>query len=297
MLVLPRDIGGTIRVRAPRRPDAAPTVEILTKSGGAKVAAGTAATLSTASTTLNGAHADKVSVLTLVSTTGMAAGDEIVLGTSYRPTDFVLVSSVDSATQVTLVHPTMRAYATGVAVVGTYISYTIAAASLDVSERDWQARFTWAFGAVTQPTLIVRFDVSRYAAAYGPPTLTGSPYPTINDIRLHDPLIRDKLATTFDYEQAIQRAVSEVVRDLNAGQDASALVHDDDFRELAALKFLADFAGPTMGPDKSEQRDAWVARYKDRFAAIASQIASDADADNAIEEHEKGGFTGWAYRA
>ena len=128
MLAIPRDVGGTIRVRAPRRPDASPTVAVYNKTGGAAVAAGTAATLSTVATTLTGAHADKATTLTVASTTGMAVGDEYVIGTDYRAIDFVLVDSIDSSTQITIRHPLMRAYAASAAVVGTYISYAISSA-------------------------------------------------------------------------------------------------------------------------------------------------------------------------
>lgn len=296
MLVLPRDLGGTIRVRAPRRPDAAPTVQVLNKSGGVEVAAGTAASLSTVDTTLSsGAAAGAVSV-SVAATTGMVPGDEFVIGTDERATDFALVESI-SGTTVTLRHPLLRAYANASVVRGTYISYAVAAAVLDVSERDWQARFSWKRSTVDQPLLIVRFDVSRYAPAYGPPTVTGGGYLTINDVRVYDPRIADRLAVSFDWEGAFHRVLNEVYRDLGAGTDVSGIIHDDDFRELAALKFFADFATLLYGPDSERQREMWAKRFEDRFRAIRSAIAVDADHDNAIEEHERGAWGGWAWRA
>lgn len=295
MLAIARDVGGTIRVRAPRRPDASPTVAVYNASGGAVIAAATAATLDSVNTTLNGAHAAAVSSLTVVATTDVVAGDEYALGA--RPTDFVRIKSVDSATAVTLQHPTIHAYATGVAVQGTYISRAISAAVANVSERDWRAEFSWAVSAASQPPLIVRFDVSRYAPAYGTPILTGSPYPTMNDIRTYDPKVTTRCADTFDYEWGIQRAVNEVLRDLSANRDGSALIHDDDYRDLAALKFLASIAGPTWGPDFADTREMWRERYDERFRVLSSQMVADEDQNRAITENERGAWGGFAYRA
>lgn len=296
MLFIPRAIGGTLRVRAPRRPDAAPTVTVYNNGGGEEVAAATAATLSVVNTTFNAGATGSLdgtttTSLTLTATTNVAVGDEYLIENAAKQREFVKVRGITSGTVVELYHPILYTYASADPFQGTYISYALTAAVADVAAEDWHAHFAWLLSTVAQPPLVVRFDIVRFAPSSAGPSFT------INDVRLYDTESTRRLSTRFDLEGAMLRAQNDVIRDINATRKAGGLVTDDDWRDLGALKFLASYMGPLLGEKYEKTQAMWMKRYQDRLDTMRSQMKSDENQNLAIEPHEGGALGGDSYRA
>lgn len=290
MLFLPEDIGGTIRWRAPRRADAGPTVEVLDAYGGSRIAAGTAATLDAVNTTTAGAiAAGSTASFSLASGANVTVGDEYLVGPNAAGRrEFVRCAGIDGTT-FTPQYPPLFSYASGVGFVGTYLSYTIAGASVPNPSRNWRAIFSWNLSTVAQPPGIVAFDVVRHYCAHQPAT--------INDVRAYDPRATDRVAASFDWERAFAQALNDVIRDLNASDSARGHVTDDDWRELVALRVLAYQVAPTLGPGLEKYAAEWRERYSERYETYKAQFRVDRDQDGAIERHEQYGFGGRILRA
>lgn len=296
MLQIPRAVGGTVRWRAPARPDAAPTVQVLDAGGGERVAAATAATLHTCATTTSAVAAAGATVVSVTSANNVTPGEEYLIGSLDRPTDFVKVQSV-SGTDLTLQHPLLYAVANGATFTATYIDYTITAAVANEAYEDWQARFTWLDGTVAQPEGVVRFDVVRYAPARTIPLITASPFFTLNDLRMLEPKVTLKLADTFDYEWTFAQSMNDACRHINASLKAGGIVQDDDFRWLGAYQFLAEYAGPLLGERYERTQKQWKDRYISKLDTLKSQLTVDANQNLAISDHEHGTLGGLTYRS
>lgn len=297
MFLIPRDIGGTVRWRAPRRPDASPTVGITNASGGTEVASGTAATLSLINTTLSAAASPGDEALSVASTTGMARGDEyLVEDSTTGQFEFCRVKLVFSATRVDLQYPLRYSYASSSPFRGTYISYAVSSSAVTRSEDSWRARFAWAISAVSQQPLVMLFDVVRHWPSGNSVTNTMGVC-NMNTIRDYDPMVTYKMAVGYDFESNIMRAYDDVIRDVNQSMRAASVIPDDVWEPLTALKFLAAYVGAAQGTRNEGYREYWTARYAERFGVLKGQLTSDHDEDAAVESHERGVFGGELFRA
>lgn len=272
-----KDIGGTVRKRANRRPDASPTVEILTTEGGSLIAAGTAATPSSVNTTTTQAvTAGKPDTFTLTSAASVVVGDEYLLGPNASgQREFVKCAGINGLI-FTPQFPPLYTYASGVAFVGTYISYDLAAANAGTAG-SYQARFSWKLATVDQEVLVLRFDIVDYGVSHVPCTM--------NDIRVLDPKVTTRLASDFDYDRGLAAALNEVLRELNESNSALGLLTDDDWRELVALKFMT-LAARQWGQSYKDTREMWEEQYQQRYVRWKSQFFVDKDQDGTVQSHE-----------
>ncbi len=289
MRYAPRSLPYTLRCRAPLRPDAGPTVEILTGSGGTIVAAGTAATLSPVSTVLDTPADPGASVLDVTSTSAIANADELLLGPNADgKTEWVTVIG-STSTDVLLANRLRYGYASASYLRGTHISYALTSADTATIRRNCRVIFSWGYGAASQPPLIERFDIVRHWVGHQPATL--------NDVLLHDARALDRLPPEYDVERGLDRAFSEVLRDLNGARRVGAALCDDDWRDVVALKFLATFVGGAMGERGKPYRERWEARYVERIEILESQTVVDENEDGVIAKTEEGVFGGRTERS
>lgn len=287
MQFIPRDVGGTIRWRAPLRAtatdgtDATPTVIVYNEGGGEAVASANA-TLHVVNTTTSSALAAGGTTLTITSATGVVRGDELLLGPNIvGESEFVKIKGVDSAgLTIVLAHPSLYTYASGVSLEGTYQSTTIAASVVAKSYQNWRAVFSWLLLGVQQGVGIVRFDVIRHWISHQPCTL--------NDLRSLDPLVTQRMASTYDWEAGLDAALNLVIRECNQNLRAAAILADDDWRELVALRFLSAYVGPALGERGDVYTKTWESRYRASYAVFKPQLVSDEDEDGAIATQEKG---------
>lgn len=295
MLAIPRDIGGTIRVRAPRRAtiaggaDATPTVVIHNEDGGTQIASQNA-TLDAVNTTTDGVTAAGATTVPLTATTNIVRDDEYWIGpNALGQSEFVKVAGITSADSVTLRHPTLYGYATGVSFEGTYQSVVITAAQVADSFTNWRAVFSWTLLGVAQPPLVVRFDVVRHWLQHQPCTMS--------ELRGYDPKVTERVADSFDWEWAMAQALGDVLREVNQTRRALSALGEDDWVDLVALKVLSDYVGGQLGDLGEVYRATWQARYQSELKRLETQLCYDEDEDGVIEAHEKGrGRGGMLYR-
>lgn len=287
MILIPRDIGGTVEWYAPLRPDAAPTVEVENRDGGTEVAAGTAATLDSVDTTLSAGVAAGASTLSLTLATGVVVNRRYLISATGEQSEFVEVKSL-SGTTATLKYPLAYDHANGAAFEGTRISYTIAAADADVEEDHWRAEFTWAVAAVTQPTGIVEFTVTRH------PILNPA---TVTDLFEVEPLLRRKLAGDTDLQRVVDRAWDEVLDLLWANGTRPGTIVGSSKLKRAVVYHALLLCAEQYGREFRDEQEYWEKRAGMALDAFKVTGAIDVDEDAALEDTERGAAGGYLYRA
>lgn len=292
MKLVPLDIGGTIRWRAPLRATATPTVVVYGPTGDVRVASANA-TLDSVNTTVSGSYAAGSVVLNVADSSDIAVGDRYLVGPNNGGrSEFVTVSAVPASGVVQLQHPLMHGYTSNDLFVGTYQSVAIAAATADTPGENWRAVFSWEVSSVDQPNGTVRFDVVRHWVNYVPCTM--------DDVRLLDTKVTERVAETFDHDRNLEMALYDVLRDINVSQKAEGVldVGDDEWSELVALRALARI-GASMGASGpgAAYRELWEGRYASRLETIRGQLVIDADQDGDPEEHEQAALGGKLVRA
>src|SRR5687768_11453450 len=143
MILVPRDVGGTVYWYAPQRPDANPTVQVLNASGGVEAAAATAATRDSVDTTISQGAVQGAEQVEVASAANLTRGDYYWLGGQNQPSEFVRVRSWIGTT-VRLASPLVYDHPASSDFEGTKVSYAITSAVADKEEENWRAIFSWA---------------------------------------------------------------------------------------------------------------------------------------------------------
>lgn len=260
----PRDADGN-----PRRPDSGPTVEVLSSTGSALVAAGTAATLDTVNTTLSAGAAAGITTLSVASATGIVRGTRYVLSDPYEEVE---VSRV-SGTTVYLTGPTWYGHGSGAAFQGHRVSYALTGAQAATEDDSCRALFSWALSSVSQARGQVDFAVARSL-----PTCPVSPV----DLLRADPDLRRKLASTVDVNLLIQSAFDEVLEDLSAGGLWSYDYIGSERLKRAVVYKTLHLCSEHYGRAYQDERDRLWDRYRQTLATFRSVASVDDDRDGAV---------------
>lgn len=292
MNLVPLDIGGTLRWRAPERATGTPTVIVYGPSGDVRVASASA-TLDSVNTTISGAAQAGQRTFNVASSASVTVGDRYLVGPNDGgQTEFVTIDSVPASGVIQTQHPLLYSYTTGDAFVGTYLSVSISAAVVDTPGKNWRAEFTWATADGNQPNGMLRFDVVRHWVNWVPCTM--------DDLRLLDPKVTERVAATFDHDRNMQLALYDVIRDVNTSLDAEGVldVGDDEWAELVALRAIVRVSH-SMGPSGPgvAYRELWETRYRERLDILKGQLVLDTDQDGDPEPHEQALLGGRFYRA
>ncbi len=278
MILVARDIGGTIEWYAPSRPAAGPTVQVVNQAGGTEVAAGTAATLDAVDTTIAvGVSAGDVT-LTVTLGTNITAGRRYLISKTGEPSESVLCERV-SGTTVYLANPLAYAHASTADFEGTRISYTIAAAIADTEEENWRAVFSWSIAAVAQAPGVVEFTVTRHPI-YNP---AGVP----DLYAVSTAALRARIAMDTCLGDTLTRAWDEVLDTLQAqGVRVGTIVGTDKLKRSVVYRALGLLA-EQYGRDYRDERTELAERYSACLAMFKGSAALDDNEDDSIEEYEK----------
>lgn len=283
MLLIAKNIGGTVEWYAPRRADAGPTVAVLDSSGGTVVAAGTAATLDSVNTTLAAGAAAGDTTLTLTSGASLTAGYRYLISMAGGQSEFVEVDRF-SGTTVYLANPLAYPHANGAAFQGTRISYALAAGAVDLEEENCRAVFSWLVSAAAQAEGVVEFTITRH------PLYCPASIPDL--YRAASSALQAQIATDTSLGDAITRAWDEVLDTLYARSvRASTIVGNDKLKRAVVYKALGLLA-ETYGKDYRGDREEYQKRYEDMLGVFKVVAATDTDEDGAItpnEKHSRGG--------
>jgi hypothetical protein len=279
VILIARDIGGTVEWYAPQRPDAGPTVQVVNKAGSAEVAAGTAATLDSVDTTLSAGAAAGATTVTLTSGASLSAGRRYRVSASGGPSEMVECKSF-SGTTVYLANPLAYAHANGSDFEGTRISYAITAGVSDTAEENWRAIFSWAVSAASQAAGVVEFTVTRHPI-YNPASV-----PDLYAVA--SSALRDRISLDTSLGDALTRAWDEILDTLYAsGVTASSIVGSEKLKRAVVYRALGLLA-ETYGRDYRDERTELAERCKTCLDVFQSVGAFDDDEDANIETHERG---------
>lgn len=278
MIVIARDIGGTVEWYAPLRPDAAPTVEVLNASGGSEVTAGTAATLDSVNTTLAAGASATDTSLTLTSGANLSAGRRYLISAAGGQSEVIELDRF-SGTTAYLKNPLTYPHANGAAFQGTRISYTIAAAVAGTEEDYWRARFSWAVSGTAQAAGVVEFTITRH------PIYNPAQIPDLYQVA--SSALQARIATDQSLGDALTRAWDEVLDTLHAQSvRIGTIVGSDKLKRAVVYRTLGLLAEP-YGRDYRDERDELQKRYLACLAVFKGAAALDDNEDNAIEKYEK----------
>lgn len=278
MILIARDIGGTLEWYAPSRPDAGPTVQVVNQAGGTEVAAGTAATLDSVNTTLAAGAAAGDTTLTLTSGASLTAGYRYLISLAGGPSEFVEVERV-SGTTVYLRNPLAYAHANASAFQGTRISYALTSSVADLEEENWRAIFSWAVSTASQAPGVVEFTVTRHPI-YNPASI-----PDVYAVATS--ALRARIALDASIGDALTRAWDEVLDSLQAqGVRAGTIVGSAKLKRAVVYRTLGLLA-ETYGRDYRDERAELEARYTALLGVFKGVAALDDDEDDSIEPQEK----------
>ena len=284
MILIARDIGGTVEWYAPLRPDdgapnPAPTVHVVNQAGGTEVAAGTAVTsVDAVDTTLAaGASAGDTS-LTLTSGASLTAGRRYLVSGSGGPSEFVEVERF-SGTTVYLRNPLAYPHANASDFEGTLIRYTLTASVADTEEENWRALFSWAVSTTSQAPGVVEFTVTRHPI-YNPATV-----PDLYAVA--SSALRSRIATDTSLGDVLARAWDEVLEHLHAeGVHVSTIIGADKLKRSVVYKALGLLA-ETYGQNYRDERKELAERLTSCLSVFKAVAALDDDEDDNVEDHEK----------
>lgn len=287
MILIPRDVGGTLEWYAPLRPAAGPTVRVQNADGGDIVAAATAATLDTVATTLSAGAASGATSLSVTAAAGIVVNRRYLLSLTGTQSEFIEVKAI-SGTTVTLKYPLAYDHANASAFEGTRISYALAGAVTTLEEDYCRATFSWSVGAAVQTPGIVEFTITRH------PVLNPAALP---DLFAVEPMLRRKLAGDTDLTDVLARAWDEVLDRLWAmGTRPGAIVGAGKVKRAVVYHALA-LCSEQYGREFRDEQEFWATRALGTLDAFKVIGAIDEDEDDAVETHEQGVFGGELYRA
>jgi len=273
-----KDVGGTIWIepRLDSLPTAA-TLAIIDGGNTARVAAGTSATVSTISTTLNGAISSGATSLVVASATGIAEGSEIALR---APFETVTVKAV-SGTTVTTWHPISYDHATGATVDGMRISYDVTAAQATPLWWDGRAVWTLTVGGAT-----VQHVSSVECVEYGLERVAN-----LQDVYRIHPEFHYELASVTNVDAWMDGAHGQVLDELGSRGRARTWLGDETFVEAVALCALYRH----YRSQASDRAQVLYERYREEYQAAMSRAMentpNDADQDGSVEPGEQTGFS------
>lgn len=273
-----KDVGGTIETFFSTQRPATCTVSLYTDRGGAKVDAASA-TVDTVSTTVSSAVAAAATTVALADASGVISGRRYMLGlaSSTEPLEVVTVRSLASST-ATLVYPAVYAHSSGAAFRGGRVSYTVAAASTDVTWWDGYAVFTPATG--DPQTEQVDSCLRKI-----PDT-----FPDISDVLQVFPKGKKMLDAELDLSRALRSARDQFLRDVGGKVRAQSYLGVDDFRYAAALRFWIT-RRPSMGEQSGLELDWLQKEYERELVKLMAQSPADAEQDGVTSGPFDGGMT------
>lgn len=274
-----RDAGGIVSlyVADPVTVGTAPTISVFGPDGATYVDAQTAAYSPSVNTTLNGATTADASTATLAAVTNIVAGTRLYIGGgTTSPREHVRVRGVTGFV-ATLVRPLRYAHATGEAVVGNRIAYTVTVAHASALFFDGWAEVTYRDSASVDHRLTfgvecVRREHRRLC--------------TELDVDLVAPEWRDFASRYVDPEDSLDLAYGQVMEHLGARYRVRCTLSSEAFVEATAWQFAANEAlhyGPTHEP----LRERYAARLTEALARLTATQPVDADQDARVQPSER----------
>jgi hypothetical protein len=221
--------------------------------------------LDSVNTTLSGASSAGAGSVAVASATGITVGRRyLVGGREDAGGEFVTVKSL-SGTTVTLVRPLRRAQASGATFQGTRVTFAITATHAATHGRNYRVEWAWDSGSVTQPTLILPFDVTRY-------------YPTtglaIEDVRDLDPVLAKRVPEGTWLPAVVARAWDQLCLLIAAKADPGAYAGLVD-ATLAHGYMTRALLAETAGNEWTEYREDMRTRAAQTLDAALAACAYD----------------------
>jgi hypothetical protein len=277
--VLTKGVGGTVETQFLDRYVTSCTVGVYNAQGSAKVPAGTAATVDTVNTTLNGAVAARATSVILTSATGVVCNRRYRIGgvAAGEPNEVVTVKAV-SGTTVTLWAPLVVAHATLAAFAGTRVSYAVTSTQAgEVWTNGW-ATFTPTSGdTITEAVECYLTKIPEFLCDE-------------SDLRLVFPKLAKNLDAELDLPQALREARDETLLDLGGKNRAHTFLGAAEFRRQAALKFWL-LRRYSFGDEWTAQFTVMEAEYERRKTELIATMPIDADQDGTTSGQNDYGFT------
>lgn len=263
-----KDVGGVISYYAPSRPSTA-TVTVKTATGAEKVSA-QAATIDSVDTTISTSASRNGRSIEVTDATGIIVGGEYDLS---APTERVRVREI-SGTTIYLYTPLLQPHASGSALQGTRISYSMSAAECDELWADGRAE--WSLdGSLTDIGAVecTKYPVRRLASE--------------QDLFREHPRINQLMGDTVDSGALLDDAFEMVLSDIGKRGRMYLMTGGPEFvnatRKAAMLLILDD-----RGSEEAEilyQRK--LRQYHDELARLMAMVPQDTDQDGIIEQHEQ----------
>lgn len=276
MILIARNVGGTLEAYAPQRPDASPTVVIVNQSGGTEVAS-TAATLDSVDTTLSEGADEGTDTVTVTSASSITVGRRYLISGQNARSEVVEVAQLDG-TSVSLASPLVYDHPNTSDFEGTRLTYDLTSSVADLEEENWRAEFSWAVSAVAQAPLVVEFTVTRHPI-YNPAA--------IPDLFAVEPMLRRKLAAGTDIGGALTRAWDEVLEILHAESVRVSTLVGSAKAKRAVVYHCLRLLAEQYGREYASERKEWQERATQALSVFKGVAAIDDDEDGALEPHEK----------
>jgi len=264
-------VATTVAIDVHDRPSAA-TVSCYAGDGAA-IFEDKTASISTISTTLNGAVSAGGLTLIVNSATGIAAGLEMWVRS---PDEKVLVKSVASTT-ATLRRPLLNAHATAAVVEGTRLTYSVS--STYASTRFWDGRLVWTLDSTRE--IVQACCCSSYPF--------DTDLATEQDLYDWDPLIDQKLPN-IDTQRLLVNGGRDVLKRLEAltAGRAFTFIGSPQFTDAVALAALRRFWQPRPGEEAARLYDRYNAALNDEMERlVAGVVCRDANQDGVVEDQEQ----------
>lgn len=285
-----RDLGGTIEIQLPVRPDAspAPTVSVVGSDGSVYVDGGTASVDSVNTTLGIGANKGE-STVAVASATGITVGREYLVGDgSLSPKEMVRVKGI-SGVQIRLYRPLINAHKDGAGFVGTRLSFGVTAAQASSLFFDGHILWNWAEsggGSFNRKTY------QRIECVLKGQTRLA----TVQDWQRLDPELLSKLPATADPEEYLDRGWEKSMLRLGGKFRVRTLVGSDSFIEPTLWRASYDVA-KLYGPDWAETRAFYKQEWEQSLQEVIDLTPADLNQDGQIQGHEKGYNTIKVHRA
>lgn len=272
MLLIPYNLAHVATVSLPQRADASPTWE-LQDEGGAVLSSGTC-TLATSNTTLAAGVAAGAFTLTVASASGISAGSKYLLGGPETAGGETLTVRSVSGTTVTLLRPTIRERASGVAFQSTEATCSLSATTS--VGRDRRLVVSWEVSGTDQPPLVVPACVTRWYPH------TGLTMDSFADL---DPIARKRWPAGLWFSALSARAWDMLLAHTAANLDPGAPVGTIELT-TAHHYLVRALLLETAGPEYRDDYKTAIDRYKAERDAALTLIGVDNDQDGNVEPHE-----------
>ena len=260
---------GSVAIELNTRPTTA-TVSILTNEGSALVT-NASATITSISTTLNGAVSAGATTFVVTNASNITSGTELWIRTPDEKTRCKTVSG----TTVTPYAPLLQAHATGVTCESTRLTYSVAAADNDTLFFD--GRVQWVLDgeiAHYQSIECTKYPLARLCQT--------------TDLYDLDPCFSRILEIEADHESQLDIAHNDILARIGAKARVRVYPGSTEFVRATAFMFAANHFGAIATDSAERMYERYMERAEAEISRVTALVPRDEDQDGvANEPHER----------